>query len=341
MEDAIRAFVSFLAVERNASRETIRNYQSDLQQLAQFLHRAENAPRSIRVDHVTTEDVRAYLHWLDRKGEKASSLARKLACLRSFYRFLVREGASQKNPAEDIRSPKLPKPLPRVLTKDDANALMEFPVGQSSLSLRDRALLETLYSTGARVSEAVGINLGDLDQAEGLVYLRGKGRKERVVPIGDVAIQAIREYRDSLKPSAARLPLASPGPTRLNSSQAEPVEESLPKSVSDHPSAPIFLNHRGSRLTTRSVARIVSRYSSRLAGGAVSPHALRHSYATHLLDEGADLRSIQEMLGHASLSTTQKYTHLAADQLVAVYDRAHPRARPAGSAIPRKDQKSS
>jgi len=331
MEDAIRAFVSFLAVERNASRETIRNYQSDLQQLALFLHSAENAPRSIRVDHVTTEDVRAYLHWLDRKGEKASSLARKLACLRSFYRFLVREGTSQKNPAEGIRSPKLPKPLPRVLTKDDANALMEFPVGQSSLSLRDRALLETLYSTGARVSEAVGINLGDLNQAEGLVHLRGKGRKERVVPIGDVAIQAIQEYRDSLRPSAARLPSASSGPTRLSSSQA----------VSDHPSAPIFLNHRGGRLTTRSVARIVSRYSSRLAGGAVSPHALRHSYATHLLDEGADLRSIQEMLGHASLSTTQKYTHLAADQLVAVYDRAHPRARPAGSAIPRKDQKSS
>ncbi len=313
MEDAIRAFVSFLEVERNASRETIRNYQSDLQQLTLFLHRTEKAPRSIRADHVTTEDVRAYLHWLDQKGEKASSLARKLACLRSFYRFLVREGTAQKNPAEEIRSPKLPKPLPRVLTKDDANALMEFPSGESSLSLRDRALLETLYSTGARVSEVVEINLGDLNQAEGLVHLRGKGRKERVVPIGDVAIQAIREYCDSLRPSA----------------------------VSDQPSAPIFLNHSGGRLTTRSVARIVSRYSSRLTGGGVSPHALRHSFATHLLDEGADLRSIQEMLGHMSLSTTQKYTHLATDQLVAAYDRAHPRARPARSAIPRKDQKSS
>ncbi len=312
MEDAIRAFVSFLDVERNASRETVRNYQSDLQQLALFLHQARHSQRAIRVDHVTTEDVRAYLHWLDRKGEKASSLARKLACLRSFYRFLVREGTSQKNPAEDIRSPKLPKPLPRVLTKDDANALMEFPAGQSPLSLRDRALLETLYSTGARVSEAVGMNLGDLNQAEGLVHLRGKGRKERVVPIGDVAIQAIREYRDSLKPSG----------------------------ISDQLSAPIFLNHRAGRLTTRSVARIVSRYSSRLASGAVSPHALRHSFATHLLDEGADLRSIQEMLGHASLSTTQKYTHLAADQLLAVYDRAHPRARPVIGSAPRKDQKS-
>ena len=312
MEDAIRAFVRFLEVERNASPETVRNYRSDLHQLASFLQR-EPAAGSLRVDQVTTEQLRSYLHWLDRKGEKPSSLARKLACLRSFYRFLVREGVSSRNPAEEIRSPKLPKPLPRVLTKDDANALMEFPAGQSPLSLRDRALLETLYSTGARVSEAVGMNLGDLNQAEGLVHLRGKGRKERVVPIGEVAMQSIRDYRNSIKRSAIR----------------------------HQSSAPLFLNHRGGRLTTRSVARIVSRYSSRLAGGAVSPHALRHSYATHLLDEGADLRSIQEMLGHASLSTTQKYTHLAADHLLAVYDRAHPRARPAGNSVPRKDQKSS
>jgi len=321
MEDAIRAFVTFLTVERNASPETVRNYRSDLRQLALFLRRTENLSRSIRADRVTTEEIRSYLHWLDRKGEKASSLARKLACLRSFYRFLVREGVARKNPAEDIRSPKLPKSLPRLLTKDDASALMEFPVGPSSLALRDRALLETLYSTGARVSEAVGINLGDLNGTEGLVRLRGKGRKERVVPIGDVALQAIREYRESLRTSTAG--------------------RGSPKSPSGLPSAPIFLNHRGGRLTTRSVARIVSRYSSRLAGGAVSPHALRHSYATHLLDEGADLRSIQEMLGHASLSTTQKYTHLAADQLAAVYDRAHPRARALTSAVPRKDQKPS
>jgi len=341
MEDAIRAFVTFLTIERNASHETIRNYRSDLRQLALFLRRAENASGSVQADQVTSEEIRSYLHWLDRKGEKASSLARKLACLRSFYRFLMREGVARNNPAEDIRSPKLPKPLPRLLTKDDANALMEFPAGQSSLALRDRALLETLYSTGARVSEAVGINLGDLNEGEGLVHLRGKGRKERVVPIGDVAIQAIRVYRKSLRPSTTRPPSTNSGPTRLSSSQAELVEGHSSQSASGQLSAPIFLNHRGGRLTTRSVARIVSRYSSRLAGGAVSPHALRHSYATHLLDEGADLRSIQEMLGHASLSTTQKYTHLAADQLAAVYDRAHPRARSLGSTVPRKDQKPS
>ena len=313
MEDAIKAFVMHLQVERNASHETIRNYRSDLHQLTKFLQRTKHETVPIHIDTVTGDDIRAYLHSLDQQGEKASSLARKLACLRSFFRFLVREGHLRKNPTENLRSPKLPKPLPRVLTKDDAAALMEFPTGQSPLSLRDRALLETMYSTGARVSEVVGINLDDVNETDGIVCLRGKGRKERMVPIGDLALHAIREYRKSLKPSA-----------RIG-----------------HLSSPMFLNHRGGRITTRSVARMVSRYSSRLVGGAVSPHALRHSYATHLLDEGADLRSIQEMLGHASLSTTQKYTHLAMDQLLAVYDSAHPRARTAANPLSGKDRKSS
>ena len=313
MDDAIRAFMTFLTVERQASPETIRNYRSDLRQLTTFLLQSQPIPqtqRSLPIGDVTAESLRAYLHWLDRKGEQASSLARKLACLRSFYRFHVREGTVAKNPAEAIRSPKLPKTLPRVLTKDDANVLMEFPEGHTPLTLRDRAILETLYSTGARVSEAVGLNLGDLNQSDGLVHLRGKGRKERIVPIGDVALQAIQTYRASLKRETA----------------------------DDRPATPLFLNHRGGRLTSRSVARLVSCYSSRLAGGAVSPHALRHSYATHLLDEGADLRSIQEMLGHASLSTTQKYTHLATDQLLAVYDRAHPRAKLAKTPPARRDR---
>lgn len=310
MEDAIKTFVMYLQVERNASHETIRNYRSDLQQLRRFLHRSDTT--GIRVDKITIDDVRAYLHSLDQQGDKTSSLARKLACLRSFFRFLVREGIVPTNPVENLRSPKLPKPLPRVLTKGDAAALMEFPTGQSPLPLRDRALLETLYSTGARVSEVVGLNRGDLNEMDGLVCLRGKGRKERVVPIGDVALQAIQAYRKSLRAPSLSSPLV----------------------------APVFVNHRGGRITTRSVARIVSRYSSRLVAGSVSPHALRHSCATHLLDEGADLRSIQEMLGHASLSTTQKYTHVATDQLLAVYDRAHPRARTAGL-ISGKDRKSS
>ncbi len=312
MDDAIRAFMTFLTVERQASPETIRSYRSDLRQLATFLAQARPSPQAqpmVAIGDVTTDSLRAYLQWLDRKGEKASSLGRKLACLRSFFRFHVREGTVDKNPADGIRSPKLPKTLPQVLTKDDANVLMEFPVGQTPLSLRDRAILETLYSTGARVSEAVALNLGDLNRSDGLVHLRGKGRKERIVPVGDVALQAIHAYRASLTQATA----------------------------DDRPATPLFLNHRGGRLTARSVARLVARYSSRLAGGAVSPHALRHSYATHLLDEGADLRAIQELLGHASLSTTQKYTHLATDQLMAVYDRAHPRARSAKTTPEEKD----
>lgn len=202
------------------------------------------------------------------------------------------------NPTETLRSPRLPKRLPRVLTKDDAASLMTFPTGPSpSPSVTVPCWKPCIRP--ARVSEVVGINLNDLDEADGIVSLKGKGRKERLVPIGDVALQAIREYRMSLKPTPRNR----------------------------HPSSPMFLNHRGGRLTTRSVAKMVAWYSSRLVSGAVSPHALRHSYATHLLDEGADLRSIQELLGHASLSTTQKYTHVAMDQLLAVYDRAHPRAQ--------------
>lgn len=313
MEDSIEAFVRFLEGEQNASAETIRNYGSDIRQLSSFLRSMGTDPRSISADLVTADDIRSYLHWLDRKGEKASSLARKLASIRSFYRFLVRDEIVSNNPADEIRSPKLPKPLPRVLTKDDAGALMEFPEGRSTFSLRDRALLETLYSTGARVSEVVGLDLGDLDDTDAFVRLKGKGQKERMVPIGEMAIQAIRDYRASLP---------------LTISHGER-------------SAPLFLNHRGGRITTRSVARIVARYSARLTGGAISPHALRHSYATHLLDEGADLRSIQEMLGHASLTTTQKYTHLASDQLAAIYDRAHPRARPSKHALSHKDRESS
>jgi integrase/recombinase XerC len=185
-----------------------------------------------------------------------------------------------------------------VLSKDDANALMEFPEGDDAAAVRDRAILETLYSTGARVGELVAMNLEDLNVADGLVRLRGKGRKERIVPIGTVALEALQACHAT--------PLATKGSEQ---------------------GAPLFRNKRGGRLTARSVERIVAKYSGRLREGRISPHALRHSFATHLLDEGADLRAIQEMLGHASLSTTQKYTHLAMDRLMEVYDRSHPRAR--------------
>jgi integrase/recombinase XerC len=303
--------MTFLELERHASHETVRSYVSDLRQFQTFMNAEHPSMIALNPDAVKTESIRAYLHWLDRKREKSTSMARKLAALRSFFRYLQREGLVGRNPAEAIRTPKQPKHLPRVLTKDDAAALMEFPADQAGAALRDRALLETLYSTGARVSELVGINFEDLRVSEGLAHLRGKGRKERIVPIGDVALRAIQAY--------------------LNQ---QPLMASRDGKTTKRVPSPVFRNSRGGRLTTRSVARIVARYSNRLVGGSVSPHTLRHSFATHLLDEGADLRSIQEMLGHASLSTTQKYTHLATDQILAVYDKTHPRAgRPTSARV--------
>ena len=302
MDDAIRAFLTFLEIERGASPQTIRAYHSDLRQFVDFASGLRSAGSSLRLNQVDSMMVRGYLAWLDRKREKKSSLARKLAALRTFYRFQVREKRVTSNPAEEVRTPKQAKHLPRVLTKDDADALMEFPEGDGILPHRDRAILETLYSTGARVSELVGLNLDDLNLTDGLVRLRGKGRKERIVPIGTVAVEALQEYHNQSRD------VAGPDSNRTTST------------------TPAFRNSRGRRLTARSVVRIVAKYSGRLPGDRVSPHALRHSFATHLLDEGADLRAIQELLGHASLATTQKYTHLATDQLLEVYDRAHPRA---------------
>ena len=310
MDEPIRAFIGFLRAEQRASPETLRNYASDLRQLHRFLLSRRLVSSPIDPNSLSSDAVRAYLQWLDQKGNKPSSLARKLAAVRSFYRYLSRRGMVNGNPVDGMRTPKQPKLLPRVLTKDDADALMTFPAGLTVWSLRDRAVLETLYSTGARVGELVALDIGDVRELEGLVRLQGKGRKERIVPIGEMALDAIRRYRLSLPwPSAGVPPRAW------------------------------FCNQRGGRLTSRSVARVVNRYSSRLAGGAVSPHALRHSFATHLLDEGADLRSIQEMLGHASLRTTQRYTHVATDQLLAVYDRAHPRAGRPADPRPAKGEK--
>ena len=297
MDEPIRAFIAFLRAEQRASPDTLRNYASDLRQLHRFVVSRRLAPTPVDPGSLSTDSVRAYLQWLDQQGGKPASLARKLAAIRSFYRYLTQQRLVGRNPVAGMRTPKQPKSLPRVLTKDDADALMTFPAGRSVGATRDRALLETLYSTGARVSELVALDVQDVRDSEGLVRLQGKGRKERIVPIGELALDAIRRYRATFSHSP-------PGAT----------------------SQPLFCNRRGGRLTSRSVARIVARYSSALAGGAVSPHTLRHSFATHLLDEGADLRSIQEMLGHASLSTTQRYTHVATDQLLAVYDRAHPRA---------------
>ena len=315
METAIRTFLTYLDVERGASRETIRSYQSDLRQFVAFLKTVtDEVPEPFRVDAAL---VRRFLVWLAGRKDKKASQARKLATLRSLFKFLHRRGQVPGNPVAHVRTPRLGQRLPRVLTKDEAERVIESPdSGEGTCNARDQAILETLYSTGARVSELVGVNWSDLSLDEGMVRLRGKGKKERLVPIGHVAIEAIRDYLAAAQDAAPASPLT-----------VKPAD------------GPVFRNNRGGRLSARSVERIVRRYADRLQVGTVTPHTFRHSYATHLLDEGADLRVIQEMLGHASLATTQKYTHLATDRLMEVYDQAHPRSgdvRTAKPATPRK-----
>jgi len=294
----IRRFLVHLETERRASAHTVRAYLGDLAQYAAFL-----AARGAEVVPSSPAVVRAFV------AEAAAtagpvSIGRKLSSLRTLYRFLVREGLAPDNPARAVSSPRRPKRLPEVLPEEEVAVLVEAPnAEQGALALRDRAFLELLYASGLRVSELTGLDVGDLDLAQGLVRVLGKRRKERIVPFGGPAAGALRRWLDEGRPALA---------TRARGADAEAL----------------FLNHRGGRLGPRSVARRISRWV--LAAGLprhVHPHVLRHSFATHLLGNGADLRGIQELLGHASLSTTQRYTHLDWKRLAEVYDRAHPRAR--------------
>jgi integrase/recombinase XerC len=306
MKALIERFLEYLQVERNASVHTLRSYSADLEQFRNFLLSSEphvdkeNGDVAVeKIDHLA---IRAYLSHLYR-GLKKSSLARKLAAQRSFFKYLVEEGRLVQSPAEIVATPKQEKPLPNFLPVDEIFSLLETPDQSTTWGARDRAILETLYSCGIRVSELVGLTDGDIDFSLGILKVFGKGRKERIVPIGEKALAALREYLPQRDRIIAGLP--SPGSK-----------------------APIFINQRGGRLTSRSVARILQKHILKCGLlRKVSPHALRHSFATHLLDAGADLRAIQEMLGHVSLSTTQRYTHVSVDKLMEVYDRAHPRAK--------------
>jgi integrase/recombinase XerC len=291
MTDPVAAFLRYQAVERGASAHTLRSYEADLDQFRRFLE----ARQVNRIEKVDARLLRAYLVWLHDAGLSRSSVARKLAVLRSCLAFLTRRGRLARNPAREIRPPRQVTKLVSFLPIDEAVELLERAPATSVAGKRDHALLEMLYATGARVAEICGLDLADLDRSRGTIRVRGKGRKERIVPVGDVALSALDAY------------LAMRG---------ERGED-----------GPLFQNLRGGRLTARSVHRIV-RASARAAGLArpVSPHTLRHSFATHMLDAGADLRLIQELLGHSRLSTTQRYTHVSADHLMKVYDAAHPRA---------------
>jgi tyrosine recombinase XerC len=286
MDRLIERFVRYLEIEKNYSVHTVLNYRLDLDDFIKFLGESPVE----KVDYLL---LRKYLAILKEKKLGSRSMARHLSALRSFFKFLTREGFLKTNPILSVSSPKLDKHLPQFLTEEEVSRLIESSLPKDEMGLRDRAILETFYSTGMRISELVALSQEDLDFIGGVVKLKGKGKKERIAPIGDKAISSLREYLER----------------RAKQSSA------------------VFLNKRGTRITDRGVRNIVGKYL-RLSGmkKGVSPHTLRHSFATHLLNRGADLRTVQELLGHANLSTTQIYTHLTTEKLKSVYDKAHPRA---------------
>ena len=313
MEKLIEQFLEHLRYERNVSAHTLRNYASDLEQFLDFLDqsavgkgasaarpRKRILPAITAVDHLT---IREWLASLHSGQKKKTSIARKLAALRTFFQFLVREGVLELNPAKLVSTPRLEKKLPVHLSIEEAIRFIETPDPETDLGKRDRAMLELMYATGVRVAELTTLNIADVDLHNRLIRVTGKRRKQRIIPFGDPAGDAIRRYLEVRDRFLFNAP------------------------ISKRDEDALFLNYQGTRITTRSVGRMVEKYIRVCAGmHNISPHALRHSFATHLLDSGADLRDIQELLGHARLSTTQVYTHVSMEKLIEVYDKAHPKA---------------
>ena len=288
MDRYIEKFIRYLEIEKNYSKYTILNYRLDLEDFNKFL--GDSALE--KIDYLV---LRKYLAILKEKNLKNRTVGRRLSTLRSFFKFLIREGYLKNNPIASLSSPKQEKPLPLFLTEEEVTKLIEAVQPKDERGFRDRAVIETFYSTGIRVGELVGLNIEDIDFIGGVAKVMGKGKKERIVPIGEIALSAIRAYLESRK-------------------KEQEVDA-------------LFLNKSGKRITDRGVRNIIDKYI-RIASikQGVSPHTLRHSFATHLLNRGADLRSVQELLGHVNLSTTQIYTHLTTEKLKKVYDKAHPRA---------------
>jgi len=286
LKDHLAGFLRYLEVERNASPHTLRAYRKDLES---FVEHAGKRP-----EQVDLLDVRGFIAAQIRGGLSKTTAGRRLSSIRSFLKYLIREGHMTANPAKLVPNPKTPNLIPQFLSVDDTFSLVEKPEGIGFLPARDRAILELLYSSGLRVGEIAGLNMGDIDTREGLVKVRGKGRKERIVPVGAKALDALKSYA---------------------------VEKLLLRRKGEA----FFLNRSGGRLSDRGIRRVVVKYARQIGvSGAVGPHTLRHTFASHLLQSGADLRVIQELLGHASLSTTQKYTHIDITHLMDIYDRAHP-----------------
>lgn len=306
LEEHLQQFFQHLHYERNVSKHTLRNYTSDLQQFHDHISRPK--PDGTRdqipvkdIDHLTIREWMALLH---SESKKKTSIARKLASLRTFFQFLLREGVLETNPAKLVATPKIARKLPNHLSIEDAIRFIETPDLATDLGKRDRAILEFIYATGMRVGELVTLNLKDIDFREKLVRVTGKRKKQRILPFGDPALQSLMFYLSETRPIFL---------------------ENCPEIERDEHA--VFLNYQGTRITTRSVGRMVDKYIKLCADiPDISPHSLRHSFATHLLDQGADLRDIQELLGHARLSTTQIYTQVSMEKLIEVYDRAHPKA---------------
>lgn len=289
MKEYVDKFLRHLEVEKAVSGHTVRAYRKDLKEFAEYIHADP--------DKVDMIDVRGFVADQIRKGLSKTTVSRRLSSIRSFYRFLYREGYIFANPAKLVSNPKIPRMLPRFLSVDDVFALIEKPEGIGFMPARDRAILELLYSSGLRVSELAGLSMDDVNIKEAMIKVKGKGKKERMLPVGSKALDAVKSYM---------------------------VERILLKEKDKA----LFLNRMGTRLTDRGVRRIVVKYArASLINGRIGPHTLRHSFASHLLQGGADLRVIQELLGHASLSTTQKYTHLDITHLMDIYDKAHPFSR--------------
>ena len=303
MENHIADFQIYLEVQRNVSKHTLKAYLADIEEFNSFLRESDIIKKSDALINVEPETIRTYLSHLYREKVKKVTVNRKIYSLRSFYKYLLCAGKIKNNPAEMVQTPKIEKYIPTFLSVDETFQLLGDQGDNSVSGLRDHAMLELFYSSGLRLSELAGLNMTDLDFRQALVKLRGKGKKERIVPVGQKALQAIDEYIK--KTAEAR----------------KKGDDNLFKN-------PLFLNARGKRITARSIARIVDAITVKSGiGRKISPHALRHSFATHLLNAGADLRSIQELLGHESLSTTQKYTAVNINRMMEVYDKAHPRAR--------------
>jgi integrase/recombinase XerC len=316
MRTAIARFLQYLAVERNASPYTVKSYREDLTALAEYLAEScgGNPPKP---GDITVLDLRGYVAALSESGYAKTSIARHLASLRSFFRFGQREGWTETNAAKPLRNPRKGRSLPHFLSAEELGRLFDAPPPDEPMGLRDRAILETMYSAGLRVSEVVGLDDADLDFQAAILRVRGKGRRERLAPVGSYATRALQRWLVVRKVAQEK----GSGVFCQNGPE-DASHKRLPTPF------PVFVNKFGRRLTTRSVARMLEKYLA-LTGldSRTTPHSLRHSFATHLLDRGADIRSVQELLGHKSLVTTQIYTHVSTSALREVYERAHPRAK--------------